>query len=54
VSGVLVRAPLVDAFTAGKGDFADHMILEHVCVADCNAMITFDRARLAEANFIGP
>lgn len=48
----LVRA--LDAFTKGKGDFADYVIREHGRAAGCDAVATFDRALLREQGFVTP
>jgi predicted nucleic-acid-binding protein len=47
----LVRA--LEAFVAGKGDFADYVIKEHARAAGCDEVATFDRALLKEAGFVG-
>ena len=48
----LVRA--LEAFVAGKGDFADYVIHEHAVAAGCSAVATFDRALLKESGFRRP
>jgi predicted nucleic-acid-binding protein len=47
-------AHALDAFSKGKGDFADYVIREHGRAAGCNEVATFDRALLKEAGFISP
>ena len=51
-SAALVRA--VDAFAAGRGDFADYVILAHARDAGCTAVATFDQALLKEEPFTRP
>jgi predicted nucleic-acid-binding protein len=51
-SSALVRA--LDAFAAGKGDFADHVILAHARAAGCSSVVTFDRQLLREQGFAPP
>ena len=46
----LLRA--LDAFVAGKGDFADYLIREHARAADCEHVATFDRVLLRERGFV--
>ena len=46
----LIRA--LDAYEAGKGDFADYLIREHARAADCEGVATFDRALLRERGFV--
>ncbi|HKV51433.1 MAG TPA: type II toxin-antitoxin system VapC family toxin [Gemmatimonadaceae bacterium] len=48
----LTRA--LDAFTRGKGEFADYVIREHARTADCNTVLTFDRALLGDKAFVTP
>ncbi len=48
----LIRA--LDAYEAGKGDFADYLIREHARAADCDGVVTFDRALLKERGFVAP
>ncbi len=48
----LVRA--LEAFAAGKGDFADYVIKEHARAAGCEGVATFDRALLKEEGFVAP
>jgi predicted nucleic-acid-binding protein len=45
----LVRA--LDAYEAGKGDFADYLIREHARAAGCEQVSTFDRVLLRERGF---
>ena len=42
----LIRA--LDAYEAGKGDFADYLIREHARAEDCEHVTTFDRVLLRE------
>ena len=44
----------LEGFVAGKGDFADYLILEHARAAGCDEVVTFDRALLKERGFIPP
>ena len=46
----LIRA--LDAYEAGKGDFADYLIREHARAADCEHVATFDRVLLRERGFV--
>ena len=46
----LIRA--LDAYEAGKGDFADYLIREHARAADCEQVATFDRVLLRERGFV--
>ena len=46
----LIRA--LDAYEAGKGDFADYLIREHARAADCEQVATFDRVLLLEWGFV--
>ena len=46
----LIRA--LEAYEAGKGDFADYLIREHARAADCNRVATFDRVLLKERGFV--
>lgn len=48
----LMRA--LEAFVAGKGDYADYVIKEHARAAGCDNVVTFDRALLKEAGFVAP
>jgi predicted nucleic-acid-binding protein len=48
----LLRA--LDAFVAGKGDFADYLIQQHARAAGCVEVATFDRALLKEKGFTSP
>lgn len=45
-SGVVDRA--VRAYRAGKGDFADYLILEHATAAGATEVVTFDRVLKGE------
>ncbi|MEO8620638.1 MAG: type II toxin-antitoxin system VapC family toxin [bacterium] len=49
-SDQLIRA--LDAYQAGKGDFADYLIREHARAADCDDVATFDRVLLKEQGFV--
>ncbi len=51
-SDVLVRA--IEAYAAGKGDFADYVIREDAVAAGCDSVATFDKALLKEAGFTRP
>ena len=42
----------LEAFTGGRGDFADFVIRELALQAGCEAVATFDRALLREAGFV--
>lgn len=44
----------IDAFAAGRGDFADYLIREQARAAGANSVATFDRALLAEEDFVEP
>ena len=46
----LIRA--LEAFDAGKGDYADYLIREHARAMECEQVVTFDRALLRERGFI--
>ena len=46
----LVRA--LEAYEAGKGDFADYFIREQARFADCESVATFDRVLLKERGFV--
>jgi len=46
----LIRA--LEAYDAGKGDFADYLIREHARAADCESVATFDRLLQRERGFI--
>jgi predicted nucleic-acid-binding protein len=51
-SDVLLRA--LEAYAAGKGDFADYVIREDAAAAGCESVATFDKALLKEAGFARP
>jgi len=51
-SAALARS--VEAFSRGKGDFADYVILAHAREAGCEVVATFDRALLKEERFVRP
>lgn len=44
----------LNAFAAGKGDFADYLIREKARSAGCESVMTFDSALLREAEFVRP
>ena len=46
----LMRA--LNAFEAGRGDFADYLLREHARNADCESVATFDKALLKEPGFV--
>lgn len=46
----LIRA--LEAYEAGKGDFADYLIREHARAAGCDTVATFDRVLLREQGFV--
>ena len=46
----LIRA--LEAYEAGKGDFADYLIREHARASDCEHVATFDRVLLKERGFV--
>jgi predicted nucleic-acid-binding protein len=46
----LIRA--LEAYEAGKGDFADYLIREHARAVDCDQVATFDRVLLRESGFL--
>jgi predicted nucleic-acid-binding protein len=46
----LVRA--LEAFSAGKGDYADYVIREQARAAGCDEVATFDRGLLKERGFV--
>lgn len=48
----LARA--VESFSAGKGDFADYVVLAHARTVGCEGVATFDRALLKEPGFVAP
>jgi predicted nucleic-acid-binding protein len=49
-SDQLIRA--LEAYEAGKSDFADYLIREHARAADCDQVATFDRVLLRERGFV--
>lgn len=51
-SAALARS--IEAFSRGKGDLADYVILAHAREAGCDAVATFDRALLKEERFVRP
>ncbi|MFI5233929.1 MAG: PIN domain-containing protein [Gemmatimonadales bacterium] len=51
-SDVLVRA--LEAYAAGRGDFADYLVREDARAAGCDAVLTFDKALLKESGFRRP
>lgn len=44
----------LDAFTAGRGDFADYLLREHARTAGCETVATFDRVLLNEPGYSAP
>ena len=46
----LVRA--LDAYEAGRGDFADYLVREHAQRAECESVATFDKVLLKERGFV--
>ncbi len=46
----LARA--LDAYAAGKGDFADYLIREHARAVDCDTVATFDTVLVKERGFV--
>ena len=42
----------LQAYVAGKGDFADYVIRAHAAAAGCEAVVTFDRDLLKDSGFI--
>jgi predicted nucleic-acid-binding protein len=44
----------LDAFAAGKGDFADYLLQELASDLGCRTVATFDRALLKEPGFSAP
>jgi predicted nucleic-acid-binding protein len=48
------HARALAAFSTGKGDFADYVILEHGLAAGCTAVATFDQALLKETGYQSP
>ncbi len=51
-SAALARS--VEAFSRGKGDFADYVVLAQARDAGCESVATFDRALLKEYGFVHP
>ena len=47
-------AAALQAYAAGKGDFADYLIREDALAAGCDRVATFDRALLSEPGFLSP
>ena len=47
-------AAALEAFAAGKGDFADYLIREDALTAGCDQVATFDRVLLSEPGFTAP
>ncbi len=43
----------LDAYAAGKGDFADYLIREHARAAECDTVATFDAVLVKERGFVG-
>ena len=46
----LIRA--LEAYEVGKGDYADYLIREQACAAECDTVATFDRVLLRERGFV--
>ena len=44
----------VDAYAAGRGDFADYLIRADALSAGCDAVLTFDKALYREKGFRAP
>ena len=44
----------VDAYAAGRGDFADYLLAEQAIAAGCSAIATFDRALQSDPRFKAP
>ncbi len=44
----------LDAFTTGRGDFADYLLREHARRAGCETVATFDRVLLKEHGYTAP
>lgn len=44
----------LEAYGAGRGDFADYLIREHARGAGCQAVVTFERKLLKEPGFRAP
>lgn len=44
----------IDAYVAGRGDFADYLIAERAIAAGCTAIATFDRALQSDSRFKSP
>jgi len=42
----------LEAYAAGKGDFADYLIREHARAADCESVATFDTVLVRERGFV--
>lgn len=42
----------LDAYAAGRGDFADYLIREHARGADCESVATFDAVLVKERGFV--
>ena len=51
-SDVLLRA--LEAYAAGKGDFADYLVRENARAAGCDSVLTFDKSLLKEPGFARP
>ena len=48
----LARA--IDAFSTGRGDFADYVICEDALAAGCTSVATFDRELVRETGYERP
>lgn len=42
----------LDAYAAGKGDFADYLIREHARAANCDSVASFDTVLVKERGFV--
>jgi predicted nucleic-acid-binding protein len=42
------------AYETGSGDFSDYLIREHARAADCDAVLTFDKALIGDDMFAAP
>ena len=51
-SDVLLRA--LEAYAAGRGDFADYLVREDARAAGCTSVLTFDKVLLKEQGFARP
>lgn len=44
----------IEAYAAGRADFADYLIAERATAAGCSLLITFDRALHSDTRFVAP